>query len=78
MVRLKGLDLRCGEGRLGLQSAPGALPGALGFESHGKKRRSCSKMENFAQLLFYGQTQKNSSRIRSLSENYLNFTQSTL
>ena len=38
MVRLKGLDLRCGEGRLGLQSAPGALPGALGFESHGKKR----------------------------------------
>ena len=35
-------------------------------------------MENFAQLLFYGQIQKNSSRIRILSENYRNFTQSTL
>jgi len=35
-------------------------------------------MENFAQLLFYGQIQKNSSRILSLSENYRNFTQSTL
>ncbi len=29
----KGLDLRCGGGRLGLQGAPGALPSALGFES---------------------------------------------
>ena len=28
-----GFDLRCGAGRLGLQSAPGALPRALGFES---------------------------------------------
>jgi len=45
---------------------------------HAPKIRSCSKMENFAQLLFYGQIQKNSSRIRSLSENYRNFTQSTL
>ena len=35
-------------------------------------------MENFTQLLFYGQIQKNSRRIRSLSENYRNFTQSTL
>ena len=35
-------------------------------------------MENFAQLLFYSQIQKNSSRILSLSENYRNFTQSTL
>ena len=29
----KGFDLRCGAGRLGLQSAPGALLRALGFES---------------------------------------------
>ena len=29
-------------------------------------------MANFAQLLFYGQIQKNSSRIRILSENYRN------
>ena len=35
-------------------------------------------MENFAQLHFYGQIHKNSSRIRILSENYRNFTQSTL
>ena len=35
-------------------------------------------MDNFAQLLFYGQIQKISSRIRSLSENYCNYTQSTL
>ena len=29
----KGFDLRCGAGHLGLQSAPGALLRALGFES---------------------------------------------
>ena len=29
----KGFDLLCGAGRLGLQSAPGALLRALGFES---------------------------------------------
>ena len=29
-----GVDLRCGGGHLGLQRAPGALPRALGFDSH--------------------------------------------
>ena len=29
-----GVDLRCGGGHLGLQGAPGALPRALGFDSH--------------------------------------------
>ena len=29
-----GLDLPCAAGRLGLQSAPSALPRALGFNSH--------------------------------------------
>ena len=33
MAESKGFDLRCGAGRLGLQSAPGALLRALGFES---------------------------------------------
>ena len=31
---MAGVDLRCGAGRLGLQSAPSALPRALGFNSH--------------------------------------------
>ena len=35
-------------------------------------------MKSFAQLHFYGQIRKNSSRIRILSENYRNFTQGTL
>ena len=29
-----GFDLPCGADRLRLQGAPGALPSALGFESH--------------------------------------------
>ena len=33
VVRVRGLDLPCGAGRLGLQGAPGALPSALGFKS---------------------------------------------
>ena len=33
MVPVVGLDLRCGEGRLGLKRAPGTFPSALGFES---------------------------------------------
>ncbi len=32
LVRVRGLDLPCGAGHLGLQGAPGALPRALGFE----------------------------------------------
>ncbi len=35
-------------------------------------------MENFAQLHFYGQIHKNSSRIRILSENYRAKTTATL
>ena len=36
-----GVDLRCGGGHLGLQGAPGALPRALGFDSHiGAKNKS--------------------------------------
>ena len=34
LVREAGLALRCGAGHLGLQSAPGALPRALGFKPH--------------------------------------------
>ena len=33
LVDQKGFDLPCGAGRLGLQSATGTLPRALGFES---------------------------------------------
>ena len=33
LAESKGFDLRCGAGRLGVQSAPGALLRALGFES---------------------------------------------
>ena len=33
MVEMRGVDLRCGAGRLGLQHAPGMLPRALGFNS---------------------------------------------
>lgn len=32
MVPVAGVDLRCGAGRLRLQSAPGALPRAFGFD----------------------------------------------
>ena len=32
-----GFDLACGAGHPGLQGAPGALPSALGFESHEKE-----------------------------------------
>ena len=43
-----GLDLRCGGGRLGLQSAPGALPSALGFKSHPEtKNRPPKRMSGF-------------------------------
>ena len=33
MVEARGIDLRCGAGRLGLQGATGTLPSALGFDS---------------------------------------------
>ena len=32
VVPVAGVDLRCGAGRLRLQSAPGALPRAFGFD----------------------------------------------
>ena len=57
---------------------PGDSGPVTGGQPRGITKRSCSKMENFAQLHFYGQIHKNSSRIRILSENYRNFTQSTL
>ena len=37
MVRLKGLDLRCGEGRLGLQSAPALCRVPSGSSPMGKR-----------------------------------------
>ena len=42
MVPVAGVDLRCGAGRLRLQSAPGALPRAFGFDP------PCWTMQNLA------------------------------
>ena len=41
VVPVAGVDLRCGAGRLRLQSAPGALPRAFGFDP-------CWTMQNLA------------------------------
>ena len=45
MVRLKGLDLRCGAGHLGLKRATGTFPSALGFKSiyHKKATRTAKR-----------------------------------
>ena len=40
MVEMRGVDLRCGAGRLGLRHAPGMSPRALGFNSPERSKQT--------------------------------------